>query len=249
MTEAEWLACTDPQEMLGFLAGAVVTLVDDHAEVDERERTRLHVRGMLAGRKSRLLACACSRIVWSLLTDRSRGAVERVEDQLDHPSGADRPGASGDDAHDAPSHQPCRTGDFAEPATLAARHAARVARWAVSSDGRWARVSEIVEDSAMAASWAGLFPSLCEASREQCGLVRDIFGNPFRPATLDPTWLMPAVTSLAHAIYADHAFTRMPELADALAAAGCTDADVLSNCRGPGPHVRGCWVVDLILGK
>jgi len=58
-----------------------------------------------------------------------------------------------------------------------------------------------------------------------------------------------AVLTLAESIYVDHAFDRMPELADALEAAGCTDADVLAHCRRPGPHVRGCWVVDLILGK
>jgi hypothetical protein len=83
----------------------------------------------------------------------------------------------------------------------------------------------------------------------QCTLLRCIFGNPFRSVTLDPSWLTCTVTSLAQAIYTDRAFDRLPILADALEDAGCTDADILAHCRGGGEHVRGCWVVDLLLGK
>jgi len=80
-------------------------------------------------------------------------------------------------------------------------------------------------------------------------LVKDIFGNPFRPVAVDRSWLTSTVVSLAQGIYADRAFDRLPILADALQDAGCENADVLGHCRGPGPHVRGCWVVDLLLGK
>jgi hypothetical protein len=83
----------------------------------------------------------------------------------------------------------------------------------------------------------------------QCALLRCIFGNPFRPAAVDSAWLTPGVVELARAIYDDRAFERMPILADALEEAGCTNADILTHCRLPGPHVRGCWVVDLVLGK
>jgi hypothetical protein len=79
--------------------------------------------------------------------------------------------------------------------------------------------------------------------------LRDVFGNPFRPVTLDPAWRTANVVSLARAIYDERAFDRMPILADALEDAGCTSADVLEHCRRPGEHVRGCWVVDLVLGK
>ncbi|MFO0797467.1 MAG: hypothetical protein U0804_08310 [Gemmataceae bacterium] len=79
--------------------------------------------------------------------------------------------------------------------------------------------------------------------------IRDILGNPFRPVALDPAWRTEAVVGLATGIYADRAFDRLPVLADALEDAGCADADVLGHCRGPGPHARGCWVVDLLLGK
>jgi hypothetical protein len=83
----------------------------------------------------------------------------------------------------------------------------------------------------------------------QCALLRDIFGNPFRPVSVDASWLAGPVITLADTIYTDRAFDRLPLLADALEEAGCTDADILAHCRGDGPHVRGCWVVDLILGK
>lgn len=80
-------------------------------------------------------------------------------------------------------------------------------------------------------------------------ITRDIFGNPFRPITADPRWLTPTVVALATGIYEERAFDRMPILADALEEAGCDDTDILTHCRGDGPHVRGCWVVDLVLGK
>jgi hypothetical protein len=78
---------------------------------------------------------------------------------------------------------------------------------------------------------------------------RDIFGNPFRPVAFADSWRSETVVALAAGIYAERAFDRMPILADALEEAGCDHADVLSHCRGPGPHVRGCWVVDGLLGK
>jgi hypothetical protein len=83
----------------------------------------------------------------------------------------------------------------------------------------------------------------------QAQVASDIFGNPFRPIAVDPRWRTSTVLALADGIYADRAFDRMPILADALEEAGCDSADVLAHCRGDGSHVRGCWVVDLLLGK
>ena len=85
--------------------------------------------------------------------------------------------------------------------------------------------------------------------RKQCVMLRDIFGNPFRPATIHPLWLTHTVRMLAEGIYADRAFDRLPILADALQDAGCENWDILNHCRGEGPHVRGCWVVDQVLNK
>jgi hypothetical protein len=83
----------------------------------------------------------------------------------------------------------------------------------------------------------------------QCALVRCLFGNPFRPVAIDRAWLTSTVTSLAAQIYESRDFGAMPVLADALQDAGCENPDILDHCRNPGPHARGCWVVDLILGK
>jgi hypothetical protein len=108
----------------------------------------------------------------------------------------------------------------------------------------------------------GLFCSDCaaisagpdDAKRVQdrsdlAALFRDIFGNPFRPVAFDPSWRTEAVVALARGMYESRDFAPMPVLADALEDAGCADADILAHCRGDGPHVRGCWVVDLVLGK
>ncbi len=87
-----------------------------------------------------------------------------------------------------------------------------------------------------------------QESHALADLLRDIFGNPFRPVAFDPAWRTETVVALASAIYAERAFDRMPILADALEEAGCDHADILAHCRGPGPHARGCWVVDAVLG-
>jgi len=87
------------------------------------------------------------------------------------------------------------------------------------------------------------------ADRPLCELLRDVFGNPFRPATLAPAWRTSTVTSLASQMYESRDFGAMPILADALQDAGCDSDDILNHCRGDGPHVRGCWVVDLVLDK
>ncbi len=80
-------------------------------------------------------------------------------------------------------------------------------------------------------------------------LLRDVIGNPFRPITLETCWRRPEVVSLAQGIDDEHAFERMGMLAETLQAVGCSNGDILGHCRGPGPHVRGCWVLDLVLGK
>ena len=87
---------------------------------------------------------------------------------------------------------------------------------------------------------------------EICGLLHEAFGNPFRSVALDPAWLSwhdGLLVSMARQMYESRDFTDMPILADALEEAGCTDQDILGHCRSRSEHVRGCWVVDLVLGK
>lgn len=81
------------------------------------------------------------------------------------------------------------------------------------------------------------------------GVVRDVVGNPFRPAAIAPDWRTDTVMLLARHMYDTREFGAMPILADALQDAGCTSDEILTHCRGPAPHFRGCWVVDALLGK
>jgi hypothetical protein len=123
-----------------------------------------------------------------------------------------------------------------------------------------------------AAVRAALHPSIREGSEQVCvhvsaalksawgnrtppapglaDLLRDIIGNPFRAVTFSPDWRTSTAVQLARQMYDSRDFAPMPILADALQDAGCEQADVLAHCRDPGAvHVRGCWVVDLVLGK
>ncbi|WP_246173508.1 hypothetical protein [Limnoglobus roseus] len=129
--------------------------------------------------------------------------------------------------------------------------------WLGTVEGRLARavVGNQGRHSAVETSWyagclvGGISPQSEDEREEQGPLLRDIFGNPFRPVTFSPAWLTPTAVGLAQAIYEDRAFDRLPILADALQDAGCEDEAILGHCRGDGPHVRGCWVVDGVLGK
>ena len=222
MTEAEWLECNDPTPMLEFL----------------REKA--------SDRKLRLFAVACCRRVWHLLVDeRSREAVDVAERFAD---GA----ATDQELEDAKSnawefslhivHEDERFFDLDQNALDAADAPAWAAEWSVDYGSEYGGCPlRVVVATQRALGTA--------EGNTQADLVRCIFGNPFRPVTIDPAWLTPGVVELARTIYEDRAFDRMPELADALEQAGCANPDILAHCREPGPHVRGCWMVDLLLGK
>jgi hypothetical protein len=99
-------------------------------------------------------------------------------------------------------------------------------------------------------SWPGHFKRFVTA--QTLDDLRDIAGNPFRPVTVRPeclTWNDGIIVEVAQRIYDERAYERLPILADALEDAGCTDTDVLNHCRQGGEHVRGCFVLDLLLGR
>jgi hypothetical protein len=106
-----------------------------------------------------------------------------------------------------------------------------------------------------AADWAitGVLQQAADIKQEKkalCDLLRCVFGPlPFRPVNLASEWRTPTVLNLARVIYDERSFEDLPILGDALEEAGCTDADLLNHCRTPGPHARGCWVVDLLLNE
>ena len=89
-----------------------------------------------------------------------------------------------------------------------------------------------------------------DAQWEHADFLRDLFGNPRKPSSFDPSWRTGTVLALAHQMYDGREFGAMPILADALQDAGCDNDDVLNHCRAANQvHVRGCFVVDLVLGK
>jgi hypothetical protein len=109
-------------------------------------------------------------------------------------------------------------------------------------------VEQVCRDSV----WAEGPARVAAAWADRAHLLRDLFGNPFRRVTVEERWLTwsdGAVTHLARSAYDEGSLQALPILGDALEEAGCTDADILNHCRQPGEHVRGCWVLDLLLGK
>lgn len=88
-----------------------------------------------------------------------------------------------------------------------------------------------------------------DATTRQCEILRELFGNPFRRPAMDLRWFTSDVVDVARGIYADRAFERLPILADALMDAGCEDERIIGHCRADTAHVRGCWLLDLVLSK
>jgi hypothetical protein len=187
-------------------------------------------------RKLRLFAVSCCRRVWRHLTDPlSREAVERAEEYADGKIGEKELGIASTAAWEAHLKQ-----------HDAAYYASQAATWVAGSSAGFAATGSL-EDAISA--------TICDADDPEddkvfhAMVLRDIFGVPWRPVKVEPHWLTSTVLDLASLIYQERAFDRMPVLADALMDAGCDDEELLSHCRSEQLHVRGCWVVDLLLGK
>ena len=120
------------------------------------------------------------------------------------------------------------------------------------ADGDFNLADSFLEPDLFQVVWAsvtlGNGTSSCSRA-QQAHFLRDIFGNPFRPAIFAPEWRTDNALALARQMYESRDFSAMPILADALQDAGCEIDDIMTHCRGPGPHVRGCWVVDAVLNK
>jgi hypothetical protein len=195
----------------------------------------------ITARKSDLLAAACFRRIWHLVkTERGKNAVAILEQFADGNATdeelATARAAAWESTIEIPNPQGHRL-----PEHLA------LGAIALHDDLR-----DKLMTAAEATDWVkpGTPDAVSEPeAKSQCTLIRDIFGNPFRPVAFAPTWRTEAVVALARGMYESRDFAAMPVLADALDDAGCGGADILAHCRGPGPHVRGCWVVDLVLGK
>ena len=219
MTEHQWLECTDPVLMLGFLPGKD------------------------SDRKLRLLAVACCRRIWPNLTPLYQRAVD-IAEQFADKQVAEQELIS---LHEAVSLE---TFDYDIFETVQA------AIMSVTSPVMDRRIAGHVADGVEAFVSAGVWNSWTynpdrKAAEKlaQAHLLREIVTNPFCSIDLDPACLTSTVQQLAAGIYEERAFDRMPILGDALEEAGCDNTEILDHCRQPGVHVRGCWCLDLILGK
>jgi hypothetical protein len=193
----------------------------------------------ISERKQRLFAAACCRPLLPLISDeRLRNAVKIAEQLAD---GC----ATTQETHIAR----VAAREAWHVATGVATYAPRAVQLALSGRIKSVRLSHLHALGAL--TWTVSHWAAAEhtAQRSQSTWVRCIFGNPFRAVTFNRSWLSHNVVALAQTIYTDRAFDRLPILADALEDAGCDNADILNHCRQPGEHVRGCWVVDVILGK
>jgi hypothetical protein len=190
-------------------------------------------------RKQRLFACACVRLVSHLLTDeRSIRAVSAAELLADG-----RVSFGEVSALHAEAAATAREAFAAHGMFSTAEHLAVAAAYTLARSG-------FVAFAAANRAAHGSGPlGMAQAQRWQCTVFRDIVGNPFRPTAVDSRWLTPSAVRLAQTIYVERAFDRLPSLAEALVTAGCENEEILGHCREAGPHVRGCWVIDLVLGK
>jgi hypothetical protein len=237
MTEADWQTCTEP--------GPMLDLLQSQQRVSER--------------KFRLFGCACCRRIWHLLFHpASREAVEVAERYADGLANRAQLQAAFDQADHAAylavtDPEPNEPDPFDLPGiniTVAedAAYAAYALVEVYVEDMKSQAISACVD-----ARDAALGMGNKDEGRHQMDLLRDIFGNPFRPVLApEPAvlaWSDRLVVRLAESIYEQRAFDRLPILADALEEAGCADEVILTHLRGSTLHVPGCWALDLLLGK
>src|SRR5262245_7548415 len=237
MTEAEWLACAKPHPML----------------------EELEWRGQLSSREQQLWGCSCVKRVGDLLRDnRLRAGVIAHDMYADDLVTTHALRAAVAAAQQVKAEIPFPPGFGAGIHGIlpgaAPVWAAVAAVAAVEGTDRFRSVPILVLEAVRCESSSKLQEavshewSVAVAAEEwaaQVNLVRDLFGNPFRPVNPSPSWISTTVTRVAEVIYQKEDFELMPILADALEDTGCENADILSHCRDQqSGHVRGCWVVD-----
>ena len=224
MTEDEWLRCTDPEPML------------DHLYTSEPSR------------KMQLIAAACLRRIEHLLTDEGcRGAILAIEceamDDADFRKAYDAAYGGWDRMASA-----AYDGNYST-ALLRAMSSAGLAAWH-AIDGDMQCVGEVADSVAAFAApdktpqW---FAARQAESTTQSSIIREIMGNPFRSIAFSPTWRTSEVVAIARRAYENREFSSMPRLGSALAAVGCNNSHILEHCQQTSKHVRGCWVIDLVL--
>ena len=219
MTEAQWLTCTD------------ASLMADHLHYSQMSRQPSNRR------KLRLLSVACCRDLWHLFEPFPIIAecVEFAEGYADGIGAKKRLKKLHDENRHEYERSDAKPGEDASVA-----HIASVARRTLLEDASKTLFGEW--------DWRNTLRGP-DGHPGQARLFRDVFGNPFRPVAFNPDWRTSTIVSIARSMYDSRDFSTIQVLADALQDAGCANEGILDHCREDGPHVRGCWVVDLILGK
>jgi hypothetical protein len=233
MTEAEWLACDDPNVMLAWLGDAAETIRTRwHGPVEVR-------RWRVSERKLWLFLVAAHCLdAQAMLSDAGWSILEALGDWAE----GKLPLAG---LTQAVRELRRRESNAAEDYLLSVGETRQ-------ADDSWDAAERLV---ALCRRAGGPFEPTFPTSRrtgQTAGLLREIVGNPFRPVAVDPLWLAAndgAVLHLANEMASSRDYSSMPVLADALEDAGCDEAAILAHLRSPGPHVRGCWPLDLVLGK
>jgi hypothetical protein len=203
--------------------------------------TFLGGRGGATDRTLRLFGCACCRLIWDLFPDpRNRDMVLAIEN---HPDGA----------FSDPDLEEAICASSARESELSSNPVYWVAKYLGRGFYKLTAWTSAVTVALRAATTTPEGPAREAHMAEQAARLRDIFGPlPFRPVTVPPhvlAWNDRLVPRLAQAIYDERRWGNIPILGDALLDAGCDDEEVLAHFRAGGEHVRGCWVVDLLLGK
>jgi hypothetical protein len=245
MSENDWLTWWDAFDLLSWCE-------DDEARLSER--------------KLRLFAVACCRTIWPLLAeDLSRRAVKVAEAFADDQTSQEELQAVRSAAEVARQNtQPAASGATPAREDVFAYGFASLAELLTQADFIYRHMAQDVADVVSGIAFRAAIPPQLWGTAEgeavamkvfdasgpvECDLVREIFCNPLRPVSVAPTWRTPQAIAIAQTVYDERQWQDLPLLADALEDAGCTDEAILSHCRGPGPHARGCWPVDLLLGK
>ncbi len=257
MNESDWVACTDPQPMLKFLRGKVSC-----------RKSRLfacaccrRIWQLLLDERSRMAIEVAERFADGLsLAKELKSALAKAK-RVKGAKG--NPGIAEDVAAMAAVDASVDDSLFSEQridlqtATAVGLEAANLA-WepAFVHAGKAGLKGDAAVDAADAAAYDAIDAARVNECKAQAGILRDLLGNPFRSLFGNPAWRTPNVVALAQAAYDERSLPagtlgpdRLAILADALEDAGCTDAAILTHLRGPGQHVRGCWPVDLLLGK
>jgi hypothetical protein len=275
MTESEWLACPEPFAPYEFLRDETVTYktrwqgwvtVRRYAVSERKLRLFVcaccaRVEHLLPMEEARRLLRAAEEYADGRFSDPDLEAAERA---CDAASQSRREVAAPWLSHEREAVYAATYVSRSEAAgrlgTLVAARRARAgaAVWQrhVESLGGVLRVKPgefaPLEAVVRTCDRSHMTEQLAAEARHQAELLRDVVGNPFRPGHADPTWFARnanTVGRVAKAIYEEQRFQDLPVLADALEDAGCTDVEILSHCRGRGPHARGCWVIDQVLAK